>query len=313
MADQTLKTLHPFLQENSSTVSSGGIIKSYSHDLGSGPIFVCVHGWPQSSFMWRHVVSDVKDTISLFVPELPGYGISSLPPKHDKRTVGNLLIEALQQIFPKDRPVIWCGHDRGGRIGHRLIVDNNPTHNIHSAILIDIVPTKAQWAAFANPAASTAYYHWPFLALPIAPQLIEAMGSGEFIKTTLDRAKGSASPGVAKFKENDAIAHYCHQFSNPECIAGSCGDYAAGAFEDVEQQTNDQEAGKKVPVPLLLIWSASNLGRMHDVPQVWKGWAEKPEEVRFEPIDGGFGHYLPEECPERVLPLFKEWIDGSKK
>lgn len=115
MADQTLKTLHPFLQENTSQVSSGGHVKSYSHDLDSGPIFVCVHGWPQSSYMWRHVVSELKDTISLFVPELPGYGFSSLPPKHDKRTVGNLIIEALQQVFSKDRPVIWCGHDRGGK------------------------------------------------------------------------------------------------------------------------------------------------------------------------------------------------------
>ncbi|GIZ46749.1 hypothetical protein CKM354_000986200 [Cercospora kikuchii] len=313
MADQTLKTLHPFLQENTSQVSSGGHVKSYSHDLGSGPIFVCVHGWPQSSYMWRHVVSELKDTISLFVPELPGYGFSSLPPKHDKRTVGNLIIEALQQVFSKDRPVIWCGHDRGGRIGHRLIVDNTPSHNIISAILIDIVPTKEQWAAFSNPAASAAYYHWPFLALPTAPQMISAMGSGEFTKINLERAKGASEAGVSKFKENDAVGHYCHQFSNPECVAGSCGDYHAGAFEDVEEQTKDQESGRKVTIPLMVVWSASNLGRMHDVPKVWKGWVERPEEVRFEPVDGGFGHYLPEECPERVLPLFREWIEGSGK
>jgi pimeloyl-ACP methyl ester carboxylesterase len=111
----------------------------------------------------------LKDKISLFIPELPGYGFSSLPPKSDKRTVGNLIVEALQAVFGKDRSVIYCGHDRGARVGHRLLVDNNPAHNITSAILMDIVPTLEQWHSFQNPRASVAYYHWPFLATDIAP------------------------------------------------------------------------------------------------------------------------------------------------
>ena len=72
----------------------------------------------------------------MFIPELPGYGISSLPPSSDKRTVGGLIMEALQQVFAKDRPVIWCGHDRGARVGHRVLVDNNPSYNILHAILM---------------------------------------------------------------------------------------------------------------------------------------------------------------------------------
>jgi pimeloyl-ACP methyl ester carboxylesterase len=111
----------------------------------------------------------LKDTISMFIPELPGYGFSSLPPKSDKRTVGKLLVEACQAVFGKDRPIIYCGHDRGARVGHRLIVDNDTAHNIKSAILMDIVPTSEQFRAFGNVRASVAYYHWPFLATDIAP------------------------------------------------------------------------------------------------------------------------------------------------
>ncbi|EME47432.1 hypothetical protein DOTSEDRAFT_146063 [Dothistroma septosporum NZE10] len=311
MADQTIQTLHSFLHEKHSKVSSGGTVKSYSHDLGSGLVLCVVHGWPQSSYMWRHVIADWKDKISLFVVELPGYGFSSLPPRHDKRTVGNLIIEALQQVFGKSRPVVWCGHDRGGRIGHRLIVDNDPSHNIRSAILMDIVPTTEQWKVFANPAASAAYYHWPFLAINTAPQLIEKIGGGEFVRVNLDRAKGGNAEGTAKFEQNDAVAHYAHQFNNSECIAGSCGDYAAGAAEDVAEQEKDQREGRKVKVPLLVIYSASNLGRMHDVPKAWDNWVDG--EVRYEGIPDGFGHYLPEECPERVTPLVLEWIEKHGK
>lgn len=51
MANNTLKTLHPWLQENDTQISSGDSVKSYSHDNGSDPILCVVHGYPQSSYM----------------------------------------------------------------------------------------------------------------------------------------------------------------------------------------------------------------------------------------------------------------------
>lgn len=225
--------------------------------------------------------------------------------------MGKILIEALQQVFGKGRSVIWCGHDRGGRIGHRLIVDAEASHNIQSAIIMDIVPTTEQWKVFSNPAASKAYYHWPLLAIPAAPLLIESMGPGTFVKHSLERAKGGNEAGTARFRENDAVAHYCHQFTSSECIAGSCGDYAAGATEDVEEQEKDQKEDRKVKIPLLVVYSASNLGRMHDVPKVWKDWVDGNFEC--EGISDGFGHYLPEEVPDRINKLVADWIHKQGK
>lgn len=51
MANNTLKTLHPWLQENDTQISSGDSVKSYSHDNGSDAILCVVHGYPQSSYM----------------------------------------------------------------------------------------------------------------------------------------------------------------------------------------------------------------------------------------------------------------------
>jgi hypothetical protein len=51
MASSTLKTLHPWLQENDTQVASGDSIKSYSHDNGSDAILCVVHGYPQSTYM----------------------------------------------------------------------------------------------------------------------------------------------------------------------------------------------------------------------------------------------------------------------
>lgn len=243
----------------------------------------------------------------MFIVELPGYGISSLPPASDKRTVGNLIIEALQQVFGKERPVIWCGHDRGARVGHRLLVDNDASHNIKAALLMDIVPTSIQNKVFANPKASVAYYHWPFLATNIAPQMIERMGGGYFCKLNLSRVKGANEAGLKKFQENHAWDHYAHQFDNPECIAGSCADYHWGATGEPEAQEQDQKDGKKIKVPTMVIYSASNLGSMHDVPTVWKDWVDG--EVKFHGVPDKYGHFLPEECPDIVAKDVIEWID----
>ncbi|KAK4541013.1 hypothetical protein LTR36_008382 [Oleoguttula mirabilis] len=311
MADATLATIVPFLQAHETKASSGGIVKSYSHDTGSGPVLCMVHGYPQSAYMWRHVVPMLKDKVTMFLPELPGYGLSSLPPKPDKRTVGNILVEALQEVFGKDRPVIWCGHDRGGRVGHCLLVDNDPKTNIKAAILLDIVPTLEQWRSFSNPAAAVAYYHWPFLATPMAPQLIEGMGGGNYCKNNFIRSQGKNAAGVAKFKEDDAIAHYCHLFNQPETISGSCADYASAAGDEVKEQEADQKAGKKVKAPTLIIYSANNLGRMHDVDAEWPKWVDG--ELKCVGVADGIGHYIPEEAPDQVAKLILEWVDKYSK
>ena len=60
MADQTIKTLHSFLQQSDTKVNSGGTVRGYSHDHGSGPILCMVHGYPESSYMFdlRHDTSN---------------------------------------------------------------------------------------------------------------------------------------------------------------------------------------------------------------------------------------------------------------
>lgn len=238
---------------------------------------------------------------------MPGYGISSLPPKPDKRTVGSTILEALQAIFGKDRPVIWCGHDRGARVGHRLIVDNDPTHNIKAAILLDIVPTTEQYCSFARPKAVVGSYHWPFLAYKGAPQLIEAMGGHLFAKDNFDRSKGKNPAGMESFAKDHAEDVYCHLFSQPETIAGSCADYASAAETEVDEQIQDQEKGNKIKVPTLVIYSAGYLGKNHKVDEIWPKWTDS--ELKCVGIPDDHGHYLPEETPEQVADLIKGWVE----
>ena len=101
------------------------------------------------------------------------------------------------------------------------------------------------------------------------------------------------------------------QFSNPECVAGSCADYAWGADGEPQEQEADQKAGKKIQVPTMVLYSAANLGRMHDVDSIWPKWTES--EIKCVGIGEGYGHFLPEECPEICVKYISEWIDRFGK
>ena len=50
-----------------------------------------------------------------------------------------------------------AGHDRGGRVAHRLCLDH--PERVSRAAVLDIVPTRTLFAATSQ-ALATGYYHW---------------------------------------------------------------------------------------------------------------------------------------------------------
>jgi pimeloyl-ACP methyl ester carboxylesterase len=124
-------------------------ICSYGRLNGEGPILILIHGYPQSSYMWRHIISHLPKNMPIFVADLPGYGASPPLEKHDKLSVGTALLNAMEQAFYSrfsrkssargDLPVVLVGHDRGARIAHRLAVSGVEGFRIEGVCLIDIV------------------------------------------------------------------------------------------------------------------------------------------------------------------------------
>ena len=56
-----------------------------------------------------------------------------------------------------------AGHDRGGRVGHRLALDH--PERVAKLAVLDIVPTRTIFRA-TDQAIATGYYHWFFLIQP---------------------------------------------------------------------------------------------------------------------------------------------------
>ncbi|KAI4726677.1 alpha/beta hydrolase [Aureobasidium sp. EXF-10728] len=256
--------------------------------------------------------------------KLPGYGLSTLKGKPGVAAVGAALLEACRERFP-DRPIILAGHDRGARVCHRLAVSNahppqDDTTNLHSykllgTVLLDIVPTLIQWKSFAHPQASAAYFHWPFLASPIAADMIEAFGAAKWTHLGLDRICGDNAEGRKAMQSDDAWEVYESLLSKREAIEGSCADYASGCFDEPPLQEADQREGRKIQSPTLVMWSKYRLGKMHggDLGSIWKEWMQDASLLTAEGVGDDVGHYLPEEASTVIGTAIKGFVDKVSK
>src|SRR2546426_2657853 len=84
---------------------------------------LCIHGWPQSSYMWRHLLPALASAgRRVLAPDLPGFGDS--PP--DRPGTWERHVEAIERFRREiglDR-VVLVVHDTGGAIGLRWACDH---------------------------------------------------------------------------------------------------------------------------------------------------------------------------------------------
>ena len=87
-------------------------------EASEGVPALCIHGWPQSSYMWRHLLPALATAGRwALAPDLPGFGDSPAdPPGTFERHVAAL--ERFRRQIGLDR-VVLVVHDTGALIGMR--------------------------------------------------------------------------------------------------------------------------------------------------------------------------------------------------
>ncbi|EEP78186.1 predicted protein [Uncinocarpus reesii 1704] len=265
------------------------------------------------------VIKLLPKTTRLFVPDIPGYGHSSpCQSDHSKSTVGRAILDGLSRLINEAKAaqpqrVILIGHDRGARICHRLTVDAAEyasSLSILGTVLMDIVPTTVQWQGMANPAEARGTFHWAFLAnAELATQMILQVGGDVFIRQLMERWMGSNEEGRRRLEADDAMEMYQRPFRWESVVRSSCLDYEAGATVDVQMQKADQEQGRKIEVPVLVLHCAG-IGRRFDM-NVWAEWVadgKAAELLTVVELGNGVGHFVAEEDPEGTVGAVVDWM-----
>lgn len=267
---------------------------------GSGPPLLLLHGFPQSHLIWHRVAPALADRFTVIATDLRGYGNSSAPPgsvRHEtysKRAMAQDQIDVMRQLGY--RQFALCAHDRGARVAHRLCMDHPDA--VSQLMLLDIAPTLAMYEA-TDMAFAVAYWHWFFLIqpAPFPETLINAEPAFLIDKLLgLRHAGAGASPFVP-----DAMAAYVAAMREPARVHAMCEDYRAAATIDLEHDRADREAGRKLSMPVRVLWGEHGVvARCFEPLKLWQDICADVSGATLP-----CGHYLPEEASE---PLLEEML-----
>ena len=269
----------------------GDVEIAFRH-AGTGPPLLLLHGFPQTNMMWHRIAPALAAHFTVIAADLRGYGDSSAPPgdadhtTYTKRAMAADMVR-LMECLGHDSFMV-AGHDRGGRVAHRMARDH--AARVRRIAVLDIAPTAAMYGQ-TDMRFATAYYHWFFLIQP-APLPERMIGADpEFFLRSKCGQWGRTEGAIT----DAAFADYLRCFRRPDNVHAMCEDYRAAATIDLVHDAADADA--RLPMPLLALWGVDGfVGTQYDVLAEWRQVAD---DVSGHGVPGG--HYLPEEAPEETL------------
>lgn len=268
---------------------------------GAGPPLLLLHGYPQTHAMWHKIAARLAQRFTIVCSDLRGYGDSAKPDggersvNYSKRAMAADQVELMRTLgFDTFK---LAGHDRGGRVAHRLVIDYPGV--VERVAVLDISPTRTMFGK-TDQAFATAYYHWFFLIQPF--DLPERLIGSEPVYYLRKKTSGWGS--AADIFDSRAFAEYERCFSRPETIHATCEDYRAAAGIDLEHDDADVAAGRKVVCPLLVLWG--NKGVVHRYFDPVDDWRAVAVDVRGHALPSG--HYVAEEAPEETLTALQAFF-----
>jgi haloacetate dehalogenase len=270
---------------------------------GKGPAVLLLHGNPLTHVHWHLVAPRLAKHFTVVATDLRGYGDSGKPrgredhANYSFRRMAQDQVDVMASLGFREFRV--AGHDRGARTAFRMALDY--PDKVEKFASFDILPTHHmlshatyQWALNSS--------HWFFMAqkYPIPETLISGKEDFYILKKLTDLGIGKGGFTDATLKE---YARVC----TPENIHAVCEDYRAAVSVDMDMDTADFEAGRKIECPAAIYWGElSHTDKYYDPRKAWPQYCS--DIVRIRPLP--CGHYPAEQVPDEVYNELSAFFKG---
>lgn len=269
----------------------------------AAPALLLLHGFPQTHAIWHRVAQALRAGFRVVMPDLRGYGDSSMEPgvadhaNYSKRAMAADMLQVMRALGHERFFV--CGHDRGGRVAHRLALDHPAA--VVKLCLLDIAPTLDMYEA-TDMAFAKAYWHWFHLIQPSPlPELMIGRTGTPYLHAMLG---GWGSHGLA-FIEPEALAEYERCFLRAEAIHAACEDYRASAGIDLQHDRASRAGGERIACDTLVLWGERGVVARHFDPlALWA--AQCSGQVTGHAVPAG--HFIPEELPGETARALRDFM-----
>ncbi len=272
-------------------LSLGGAVLHYVDEGGGNPPVLMLHGNPTWSFLYRGVVSRLRESFRCIVPDLPGYGYSLPPPgygftpQEHAAWLRTLLHELGIGQF------ILAAQDWGGPIGLSLAVEH--PEQVKGLVLANTWCWPPFWDArlfslfMGGPVGK-----WLNLRHNVFPRFVLPLGMSRSSR-----------------RRRSPLQAYVRPFPSPEARQG------VPVLAEHLRRSSDWLASleQRLPslrgLPVYLVWGLKDpiFGRRAYLDK----WLNLFPEAYIDRVEEA-SHYLPEDAPERMARAVQR-VDSASR
>ena len=271
--------------------TSEGEVKIHYASLGSGPLVVMIHGFPDFWYSWRHQMAALADRYQVVAIDQRGYNLSDKPKGVESYDMALLVgdVAAVVRHLGRDRATI-VGHDWGGIVAWHVAI--NYPERLRSLTAVS-VPHPAAFADALNDESTDQRQRSSYV------DIFRKVGEGEN-RFIADDAAGLRRLYGSNGASPDAAEEYLSVLTQPGAITAALNWYRATSFWD---------GGDKGPVtvPTLYVWSDGDVALGPDAARLTADHVTGP--YRFEALEG-VSHWIPETASDRLNELLLAHLDS---
>lgn len=259
-------------------------------DEGEGPAVLLLHGFPDSSHLWRHQVPALVDAgFRVIAPDLRGFGDSSKPLGVENYALTRILgdvTDLLKKLGVPRAHVV--GHDWGAAVAW-LMASLMPKRVDHLAVLSVGHPQMYHW-----PTREQREKSWYML-------MYQFEGVAE--RLMAERNWALFREGV----EGGDVEAYVRRFADTHALTSALNWYRANRRPEVELEPSPRLPFVKAPT--LAMWGEGDMAMTESAMVESEGFVWGP--WRYERIPDA-GHWIPLTAPNRLNELLVEFLGSHE-
>ena len=262
-------------------------------EAGSGDdVVLCLHGWPQHWYEWRHLMPALADRHRVLALDLRGFGWSEATRDgYEKEELATDVLAVLDALGIERVKLV--GHDWGGWIGFLLCL--RAPQRFERYLALNILPPWVSMRAMA-PHLWRFAYQWLILTPGLGYRLHR---SGEFVPKVLVGASI-----VRTAWDQETIRAFADRFTEPERARAGVQMYRVFNLREALPIARGRYAEQRLTVPTRMLFGTDDAVLR---PETLAGYERHADDMEVELVPG-CGHFIADERPDLVAERAREFF-----
>jgi len=272
-------------------------IQFHLAEAGSGEeVVLCLHGWPQHWYEWRHLLPALADRYRVLALDLRGFGWSDAPADgYEKEAMADDVLAVIDALGIER--VNLVGHDWGGWIGFLLCL--KAPHRFRHFLALNILHPWLSDPRGAFP------YAWRFayqllIVAPLVGYRLHRRG------TLVPRVLYSGST-VREAWDEAAVRSFTENLAEPARARAAVRLYRVFQLKEVWPILRGRYDGSRLTVPTRLLFGVDDAVLR---PELLRGYERHADDMEVELVRG-CGHFIADERPQLVAERARAFFGGD--